>query len=96
MIGTSRNFLGRGSIEDRTRTEVLATETRRQNENTVGNRVLRLFRTPTAPIATLEQIIDVDRQIEQFRQNRLDLIAPQILYQHNSSLSQTRLFMHYR
>lgn len=56
----------------------------------------RLLRKGPDNEIRLETIIDVDKQIEGFRNNKLELINPNLLYGKNTIFSKSLLYQHYR
>ncbi|KAL3503974.1 hypothetical protein ACH5RR_033815 [Cinchona calisaya] len=93
--------LGTGNSEDREKTETMAAQTRRDREenNTVSaivnriQRFIRPYRNQTEELINLGEIIDIERDIETFRNNRINIINSNALYE---TSYQTRLYRHYR
>ncbi|KAL3517581.1 hypothetical protein ACH5RR_020170 [Cinchona calisaya] len=94
-------ILGTGNSEDRERTETITAETRRNREensitSTIINRIQRFIRpniNQTEELINLGEIIDIDRDIQTFRNNRINIINSNGLYE---ASNQTKLYRHYR
>jgi len=67
------------------------------SQDRLGNNMLaRLMKSSRPSSHQLDEIIDVDRDIEIFKQNKLKLLNPQVLYNTGLFSSTTHLYRHYR
>lgn len=69
------------------------------SQDRLGNNMLaRIMHNSSRPSSShqLDKLIDVDRDIEIFKQNKLKLLNPQVLYNTGFFSSTAHLYMHYR